>query len=139
MYYKQVKRYFDIFGEENCLVILFQDFQNDKVRTYQSIFSFLNIDEGFIPSHINSSINISSSRPIDNIYSKVIYNNFNFKNKLKSILPISIKNKLKKFLIRKSTFNETMHNELTLGLRDYFKEDIDRLSNLIDKDLTVWN
>lgn len=139
MYYKQVKRYFDIFGKENCLVILFQNFQNDKVKTYQNIFSFLNIEEDFIPSHINSSINISSSRSIDNIYSKLIYSNFDLKNKLKSILPNLIKNKLKKFLIKKSTSIETIHHEFNQGLKDFFKDDIDKLSSLIDKDLTVWN
>jgi len=138
MYYKQVKRYFDIFGKENCLVILFHNFQNDKVKTYQNIFSFLNIDQNFIPSHINSSINISSSQPLDNIYGKIIYNNFNFKHKLKSILPNVIKNKIKKYLIKKSTSIETMPNDVHLFLKGYFEEDIDKLSNLIDEDLTVW-
>ena len=139
MYYYQVKRYFDTFGKENCLVILFQDFQKDKLKTYQSIFKFLGVDKKFIPSSINSSINISSSYVKDNIFSNLLYKNFKFKNVLNLVVPEFIKNKAKKYFIEKSTSTKSIDKNLANSLKNYFRKDIDKLSILIDKDLSTWN
>jgi hypothetical protein len=139
MYYYQVKRYFDTFGKENCLVILFHEFQKDKLKTYRSIFKFLGVDKKFIPSSINSSINISSSYIKDNIFSNLLYKNFKFKNVLNLVAPEFIKNKAKKYLVEKSTSTKSIDKNLANSLKNYFRKDIDQLSILIDKDLSTWN
>jgi hypothetical protein len=43
-YYRQVKRYYEVFGKEKVMVILFDDLKNDLNQTLSSIFSFLEID-----------------------------------------------------------------------------------------------
>jgi hypothetical protein len=49
-YARQVRRIHELFGQENCLVILNEDLQNDHSRTLQTVLRFLGVDETIIPT-----------------------------------------------------------------------------------------
>jgi hypothetical protein len=44
-----VKRYVDVFGENNVRVIVYDDFKKDTAGTYRNLCAFLGIDTHFIP------------------------------------------------------------------------------------------
>ena len=48
-YARQVRRLHDLFGKENCLVILNEDLLHDHRRTLQKVLRFLGVDETIIP------------------------------------------------------------------------------------------
>lgn len=48
-YASQVRRLFNIFGRENCLVLLNEDLHDDHQNTLHSVFEFLGVDSSFIP------------------------------------------------------------------------------------------
>ncbi len=52
-YAHQVRRLFNIFGKENCLVLLNEDLRANHARTLQSVFEFLHVDLSFVPAEAN--------------------------------------------------------------------------------------
>ena len=47
-YAHQVRRLFNIFGEDNLLIFLTEDLRTDHQNTLRKIFEFLNVDAGFV-------------------------------------------------------------------------------------------
>jgi hypothetical protein len=52
-YAHQVRRLFNIFGAENCLVILNEDLRRDHISTLRRVFEFLNVDPSAVPPEAN--------------------------------------------------------------------------------------
>ena len=48
-YAHQVRRLFNIFGEENCLVLLNEELRNDHKNSLDRVFRFLGVDDSFVP------------------------------------------------------------------------------------------
>ena len=50
LYAHQVRRLFNIFGKENCLVLLNEDLRTDHLATLRRVFQFLNVDSSMAPA-----------------------------------------------------------------------------------------
>src|SRR6266478_3510531 len=48
-YAHQVRRLFNIFGRDNCLVLLNEELRNDHEKTLRRVFEFLGVDDSFVP------------------------------------------------------------------------------------------
>ena len=48
-YAHQVRRLFNIFGEENCLVLLSEELRKEHQTTLRRVFAFLGVDSSFVP------------------------------------------------------------------------------------------
>ena len=48
-YAPQVRRLFNIFGTNNCLVLLNEELRNDHKKTLHRVFEFLGVDSSFVP------------------------------------------------------------------------------------------
>jgi len=48
-YAHQVRRLFNIFGKDNCLVLLNEELRNDHEKTLRRVFEFLGVDGSFVP------------------------------------------------------------------------------------------
>jgi hypothetical protein len=48
-YAAQIRRLFNIFGREQCLVLLNEDLRNRHQETLRNVFGFLNVDDSFVP------------------------------------------------------------------------------------------
>jgi Sulfotransferase domain len=75
-YAHQVRRLFNIFGKDNCLVLLNEELRNDHKKTLRRVFEFLGVDSSFVPPEASVfeqeySIQIDNqlrSRLIDTFY-----------------------------------------------------------------------
>ena len=52
-YAHQVRRLFNIFGQENCLILLNEELRNDHTGTLRRVFDFLKVDQSTIPPAAN--------------------------------------------------------------------------------------
>jgi len=52
-FHEQVARYFDIFGEDNVKVVLYDDFKKNVPKVYQEILDFLEIDSSIVPQQFD--------------------------------------------------------------------------------------
>src|SRR5713101_6886299 len=48
-YAHQVRRLFNIFRKDNCLVLLNEELRNDHKKTLRRVFEFLGVDFSFVP------------------------------------------------------------------------------------------
>jgi hypothetical protein len=143
LYYKQLKRYFDLFPPKNILVLIYEDIQKNPLKFIQNIYRFLGADDSFVPPSLNKKINptVKYSHPfLVRIYSWMA-----------KILPeigmgilIDI---LKKTRIRKSLgfvaaeeiiSRPPMKLKTRRHLQKIFTKDIKNLEKLINRDLSFW-
>ncbi len=54
LYKKLLKNYYAYFKAENILVLHYENIKKSPVKTLQTVFSFLGVEQGFIPSCIKS-------------------------------------------------------------------------------------
>lgn len=54
IYHTQLKNYFDIFSNDQFLILVFDEINSNSLNTYKSICNFLNISSDFVPSTISS-------------------------------------------------------------------------------------
>jgi hypothetical protein len=139
-YPEQVKRYFDVFGRENVHIIIFDDFKTDISRIYRDTLRFLDVDEYFEPSF------------------KIINPNKEVRSKfLRDLLknPPEVAQSVANFLIPKkwhqrfievlSRYNTKYKSQQAINpkfrkqLQGEFASEVEKLSELIGRDLAHWN
>ncbi len=131
-YYNQVEAYLDNF--ENIKIYLFGDLK-DKSDFFDNLFGFLEVDK--INLEINERFNISGypkNRKLQNFLNKKNI----IKNIIKPFIPKSIREKIVKTLKNKNLEKIPMKQEIREKLKDIFKEEIEKLSKLINMDLSHW-
>ena len=136
MYYSMVKAYKKEF--KNVHVVIYEDFRDKTNITLDGVFKFLDvIPTGKVDFSVRHNVGGEEWKSVN------IKNLFQKDNLLKSIyfklFPRIVKNKIKEkllyFSINKAV---TMNNKTKDALKSFFKEDINSLSNLIQRDLTHW-
>ena len=137
---KQVQRFFDVFGKENVLVIIFDDFIKDTKKIFAQTLEFLNIENNFLPEFkiINPNKRIISRR---------------FNEVLRKLSPSIItasriiipSKKIRKYLFEslqnintRYTKRKDMSGELRKKLQVEFFGEVQELTQLLGRDLTYW-
>ena len=136
MYYEMVKAYMESF--KNIHIILYEDFRDNIESEMNKIYNFLgisnNIEIDFITKH-----NVGGKRWKDEKMKHVFMKDNPMKSILKSALPKKFRKGILHHLVNASTNKVVpMKEEVRKGLNDYFKLDIKKLSELLNKDLNHW-
>ncbi len=139
-YTDQVQRFIDVFGWERSKVIIYDDFRADPAEAYRQTCKFLNVDQSFIPA-------IRVVNPNKKIRSKGLRNFLNSPSPLLTKIgkPLTTRplrhavlNKLRR-LNTNYVPREALSAELKSRLQAHFASDVERLSELLGRDLTVWS
>jgi formyltetrahydrofolate synthetase len=137
MYYNQVKKYMDEFGK-NVHVVIYDDYVSNINRSIKRVFDFL---------QVNNIKMDTSQRYMEGGWifknptlRKLMVSKNELKSFVKLLLPSSrLRKKIRTIIMR---FGTSKTPELTPKMRkfleDYYRDDIVKLENLIDKDLN-WN
>jgi len=137
-YYNQVKAYLESFSE--VMVCLYDDLKNDPMDLVRRIFIFLGVDPGFTPD-TSVRLNISGipkSRFAHNLLTKPTLLKTTIKVVTKPLFLKPKARKLKDTLIRKNLRRPEMKTETHEYLKNLYREDILKLQDLINKDLSHW-
>ena len=76
-YAHQVRRLFNIFGKESCLVLLSGELRNEHQKTLRRVFEFLGVDSSFVPPEASVFEQEYSSK-IDNQLRERLIDTFQF-------------------------------------------------------------
>lgn len=144
LYYRQVKEFIDVFGSDNVLVLLYEDLRRNPKILLRQICFFLKIED-FSFEKTSVIYNVSGI-PKKNmktylylLFKKIVKRYSNVFLKIMSQESATKYSKyLKKMLILKNMDKQSMNNEVEMYLYDYFRNDIEKLENLLNKDLTHW-
>lgn len=135
----QVKRFFDIFPRKNIKIIIFDDFIHNTRVIFSDVLSFLNVDSTYCPSfHIVNSNKIVRNSSLQRILLKpppLI------KRIAKSLFPATSTYRARTAILRKN-LKTIQRPPITPNLRERLQEDftteINCLSNLLERDLSIW-
>jgi len=155
LYYKnmarysgQVARYFERFGRDNVLVIIFDDFRADTAAVYRQALEFLGVDSGF-QTHFDNR-NSNKKVRLAWLQNLIVGSGFSLmllKDRLtymtttSALMPYAYRTRAVEGLIAVYSKYES-RSPLTAGLRAElaaeFAADIDALSGLLGRDLSHW-
>jgi hypothetical protein len=138
LYYGQVKAYLDEFP--HVKIYLFDDLKADTAGLVRDLFGFLGVDDSFSPD-VGRRLN-PSGEPL----SRRAFSLLKRPDLVSSLFPplrlipletrVRMTKKLESLILRRG--KREMREETRRYLKDLYREDVLRLQDLIDRDLTVW-
>lgn len=147
LYTEQVKRYFDAFGRERVQVIIYDDFAANTPGVYRNTLDFL----GVCPSRIDPKIDfgvVNANQTVKSTFLRAILQDPLVRGTaiaLRSRLPKPVFALIQKAGLRLSSFNVQAKKRLELApelqrsLRRQFAPEVEKLSDLLGRDLTHWS
>lgn len=138
-YTEQLQRFIALFGRENMHIIIYDEFKSDNTGVYRKLCEFLGVDSNFKPvfSIINPPVKLRNQRL----------------NRFLQVPPITIKSAVKALLPRaaRQFLHDRLHDlnrnkdkrepmplDLCRELQREFVPEVERLSELLNRDLTHW-
>lgn len=143
-YPEQLDRYFSVFGRENVLVIIFDDFKKDVEGEFVKICKFLDISTDFKPDFtIQNTTQTPRVIILHRIFKLVTPALVKIGQRFRSIIPSWF---LKLLLQAYCSFREInmktgksfVCKETRNALASYYKKEIECLEKLLAKDLSSW-
>ncbi len=141
-YYAQLKPYFELFSRSQIKIYLYEDFKQHTNDIIQDIFEFIEVNNSFIPDtsikHNESIISrnkmVSKNKKISNFLTK----DNSYKNLLKLLLPKQFRRSIKERVLEGIFHKPPLTREVRKQLIEEYREDILKLQDLIDRDLSSW-
>lgn len=140
LYYEQVKRFYDNFNEDQIRVYLYDEFSADPLAVIQDIYRFLAVDDTFVPNmRVRANMSGVQKSPVAE---SVIRATFDRPNPLRAIarkvVPKEIRWQFTTTIRNRNLERQNLSPQLRRELTEFFREDILRLQDLLDKDLSHW-
>ncbi len=134
LYYEQVKRYLNLFPRENIHIFLFEDYQQQPARVMQGLFRFLNVDPDFTPDMSQKHLEPQILRAVAVAHFLKWCGAWRH---LKNVSPRMFRPRLRAIAFRKRK-SLAMDRQDRKYLVEYYRDDIGKLSKLLDRDLSSW-
>lgn len=135
LYSSQVARYKDVFPAEQLKIFLFEDLRNSQ-RVVEEAFDFLDLDK-VLPIDASVPLNesgVPKSRFLYNFFAKPNL----FKELLKPVVPQRVQQRLGHRAKSMTLSRVTMNPATRDSLKAYYRRDIEKLQDLISRDLSAW-
>ena len=134
-YYPRMKRYYDAFDKEQIKIYLFDEFKKSPADLVRDLFGFLDVDTGFVPDTTvkHNPANVPKSA----LLNRILYQPRVIRGG-KAVLPARLEKTVKRLRQRSLSPAPSFPADLRAQLLDLYREDILRLSELIERDLSVW-
>ncbi|MCU7960519.1 MAG: sulfotransferase [gamma proteobacterium symbiont of Bathyaustriella thionipta] len=138
---RHVEQLFEVAGADRCEVVVFDDFVKDPRAVYLRLLEFIGIDDDgrskFNATRSNAGyksrwLQQYSMNPPPWVYHLIRISNAKSLSRLKGI-----RKRIKKFNRAKAKA-QPMDPAMQTVLRDYYREDVARLSTLLKRDLSGW-
>ncbi|HKK40483.1 MAG TPA: sulfotransferase domain-containing protein, partial [Cryomorphaceae bacterium] len=132
-YSDQLKRYFDLFGKERVLPIFFEDYKKNPEGVLAVLSRFLEIDETF-------KFDFSEKSNASALPRNAGLNRFLVKSGIlssaKKLTPKPLRKKLAGALYSDKNMPKLQEADAN-WLREYYQEEVNKLSRLLEKDITL--
>ncbi len=138
-YHKQLSRYYKLFDKNNIKVFLLDDLKIEPKKLVQELYSFIGVDETYLP---DMSVNYNPGGiPKNQTIQRLLAQPSKYKTYAARVLPTKVYQELVRFrlhLQNKNLRKVTFPEELREPLINLYKEDVTKLQDLIDRDLSNW-
>ena len=134
-YFPRMKRYYDEFDSEQIKVYLFDEFKKSPADLCRDLFGFLDVDTAFLPDMTvrHNPANVPKSA----LLNRILYQPRVIRG-VKAVLPARLEQTAKRLRQRNLSPAPSFPADLRAELLEHYREDILRLEELIDRDLSGW-
>ena len=132
-YFLQLKRYKDIFHNDQLLIVFYDDLKSDSPTVMKTIFRFLEIEF----QDLDYSIQNSFLSPT-NVFISELYKSNSLRKTIKSVFPEIFLSLIKSIFFTNNS-KPTLSESIIKQLKVYYKSDIVNLEKLLNKDLSKWD
>ena len=133
-YYAQLVKYFESFERDQIKIILYEEFGANTKAEMRDLFQFLGVDDKFVPD-------LSTRYNMSGIPQNQVVNSILKHRGLQKFGKRFIPAKLRRIALNARNNNlvkPTISSEIRKEMMDGYKEDIQQLERLIERDLSVW-
>ena len=142
-YYEQLKRYYEVFDPEQIRVYLYEDLNNDPASILRDAFTFLGVDDAFAPD-VSVRHNVAGVPKNERLHALhgFILRPHPVKALFKPFLPLRIRrpilDRLLNTLRNQNLVKPPFPVEVRQQLTEAYREDVLKLQELIQRDLSKW-
>jgi hypothetical protein len=134
LYYQQVRRYLEAFPRENVRIYLYEDYRRDAPALLRDLFGFLSVDDTFAPDMSGKYLEPRVARfPA----AFRIMKRSGVWLAIRNAPPRSVRGRLRPLVFQPRTALAVNPADRAY-LIDYYRDDILRLSGLLNRDLSDW-
>ena len=142
-YYTPVKYYLDFFGKEKIKVFLYDDLCDNAQGFMSEMYKFIGVDQNFVAnvSKKTQQAKIPKNQAINNLLQRKNPLRNLAANALKIVMPLDARQKLRSRLVNLNSQDKSqvpLSSEERQKLIELYREDILKLQDLINKDLSYW-
>jgi len=137
-YHAQLQRYFALFPREQIGVWLYDDLESDPARVLREVFAFLGVDPTFEPD-MSVRHKVAGTPRSKTLHAMLTRPN-PAKNLAKRLLPAGVRSRVYGAVMHRNVreHRETMRPETRRRLQTLFRPDVERLAELLKRDLSAW-
>jgi Sulfotransferase family len=134
-YFTRMKRFYDAFDREQIKIYLFDEFRKDPAEVVRDLLGFLGVDAGFVPD--TTVKHNPANVPRSALLNRVLYQPRVIRA-VKAVLPTRLEKTAKRLRQRNLSPAPSFPADLRANLLDLYRDDILRLEELVDRDLSGW-
>lgn len=135
-YYAQLLRYFENFDPQQIKIYLYEDWKHHPGNFLGSLFEFLDVDPGFVPSQSNHYNTYGIPR--NQLIHQLTTNHNPLRSIARALIPRENRHSLMRIIQRKNSIRMAMPTEARGYLSQIYTADILKLQELIQRDLSGW-
>ncbi len=135
-YYEQMRRYFDIFDRNQIKVYLYEDLVRDSTGLLEDILGFVGVNGDWLPDV--SKKHLVSGIPKNQLLNSLLTQPNPIKSGLKAILPEQFRKQIVSKIQKHNIAKPPLSPEVRQELNNLYREDILKLQELINRDLSEW-
>lgn len=142
LYYKQLKRYLEYFNESQIHIVFLESIKSEPQRVIEDLYTFLGVNCSFVPKGLEKPTNknnIAKSTGLLQLmefFSKLLIK-LNLSWLIRTLKNLGLKKFIKR-RITKSYKPQKIDVATRQYLKKYYKNDIENLEKLLNKDLSHW-
>ena len=133
-YYNQISNYKRLFNDKNILIIDYEDFKLKTSLCVSNVFDFLQIDTSFMP---NLDLTHNTFRKPKFTFIEKLYSNHSIRCIINKLISSKFKNYINQIVFDKED-KPILSQDLRVRLKSIFKNDVNKLSDMLNKDFSKW-
>jgi len=140
LYYEQLRRYYDRFDRRQLQIHLYEDFSADPMTTLKDNFEFLGVDPSFKPdTRIRANVSGLKKNKILGLMTDQLFGRPNpIRYASRRILSEELRWNFTQNIRNRNLEHQKIPPDIRKELTQYYRDDILKLQELIDRDLSIW-
>lgn len=143
LYYQPLKHYIEKFGQDQIRVYLYDDLCKSPIKFMQNMYEFLEVDQTFSPDMTRKAQEgkLPKNQALNNLLRTQNPIRKAAATALKTFFPIEVRQKIRSRILELNLIDKKQLNlsaEERKLLVDFYRDDILKLQELIDRDLSAW-